>query len=121
VECAKFLKIGNLPRHPVKRVVEMLSSLRKYAQADQVAGQGNNTLANLNYVEPKAQRTHPIVWKGNTDEYRSLLVVREAELILAEAQLTGSDKADWWVYNRIINLESQIADLRRWLAEERGK
>lgn len=57
----------------------------------------------------------PIVWKGIPDEYHKLLMVREAELLLAEARLTGNKYNDWSTHNRIRDLEIKIADLRRWL------
>ncbi|MFC2032694.1 hypothetical protein ACFLUS_04995 [Chloroflexota bacterium] len=60
----------------------------------------------------------PIIWEtGNISQIRSLLVLREAELLLANAQLTGDDYGDWYVRNRIRDLEIKIADLKRWLAE----
>jgi len=64
----------------------------------------------------------PVIWK--TDDMlqiRSLLVLREAELVLAEAQLTGDDYRDWYIRNRIRDLEIKIADLKRWLAEAEEK
>ena len=63
----------------------------------------------------------PIVWKGTPDEYHKLLMVREAELLLAEARLTGNKYNDWSTHNRIRDLEIKIADLRKWLAEAMGK
>ena len=63
----------------------------------------------------------PIIWKGTVQEYRSLLVVREAELVAAKAQLTGNDRADWYVRNRIHDLEIKVADLRKWLAKAMEK
>lgn len=59
----------------------------------------------------------PVVWKGTPDEYHKLLMVREAELLLAEARLTGNQYNDWSTHNRIRNLEIKIADLKRWLTE----
>lgn len=60
----------------------------------------------------------PIIWEtGNLSQIRSLLVLSEAELILAKAQLTGDDYRDWYVHNQIRDLEAKIADLKRWLAE----
>jgi len=64
----------------------------------------------------------PIIWEtGNVDQIRSLLVLREAELVLAKSQLTGNKYNDWFTHNRIRGLEIKIADLRRWLAEATGK
>lgn len=58
----------------------------------------------------------PIVWEtGNVDQIRSLLVLREAEIVLAESQLTGNPYNDWYARNRIRDLEIKITDLRRWL------
>jgi len=59
----------------------------------------------------------PIVWKGTPDEYHKLLMVREAELLLAEARLTGEPSKDWHTRNQIRDLEIKIGDLRRWLNE----
>ncbi len=60
----------------------------------------------------------PIIFgTGNMAQIRSLLVLREAELILAKAQLTGKAYVDWFTHNRIRDLEIKIADLKRWLAE----
>jgi len=60
----------------------------------------------------------PIIWQtGNVAQIRSLLVLREAELVAAKAQITGNDRADWYAKNRIGALEKMVADLRKWLAE----
>ena len=60
----------------------------------------------------------PIIWEtGNINQIHSLLVLREAELILAKSQLTGNKYNDWFTHNRIRDLEIKIGDLRRWLAE----
>lgn len=58
-----------------------------------------------------------VVWRGTADEYLSLLVLREAELIAAKAQLTGNGRIDWYAKNRILDLEIKVADLKKWLAE----
>ena len=66
----------------------------------------------------KTKPVLPIIWEtGNASQIRSLLVLREAELILAKAQLTGNPPQDWYVRNQICDLEIKIADLRKWLAE----
>lgn len=75
-----------------------------------VIGQGGDT-RQLPTGEPL------VIWKGAADEYRPLLVLREAELIVAKAQLTGNDRIDWYAKNGILDLEIKIANLRRWLAE----
>jgi len=64
----------------------------------------------------------PIIWEtGNINQIHSLLVLREAELVLAKSQLTGNKYNDWSTHNRIQDLEIKIADLRRWLAEAMEK
>ena len=63
----------------------------------------------------------PVIWRGTVDEYFSLLVLREAELIAAKAQLTGNDSIDWYAKNRILDLEIKVADLKKWLAEAMTK
>jgi hypothetical protein len=63
----------------------------------------------------------PVIWRGTADEYLSLLVLREAELVVAKAQLTGNDRIDWYAKNRILDLEIKISDLRSWLAEARQR
>jgi hypothetical protein len=58
-----------------------------------------------------------IIWKGTPNEYRSMLVLSQAELLLANAQLTGNAHADWYLNNKISDLESKIADLKKWLTD----
>jgi len=66
--------------------------------------------------------TSPIIWEtGNIGQIRSLLILREAELVLAKSQLTGNRYNDWFAHNQIRDLEIKIADLRRWLTEVMGK
>ena len=75
----------------------------------------------LQYLESECQ-VPPVIWEtGNLSQIRSLLVLREAELILAKAQLTGDDYRDWYVHNQIRDLETKIADLKRWLNEAMAK
>jgi hypothetical protein len=63
-----------------------------------------------------------VIWEtGNLSQIRSLLMIREAELVVANKQLTGNSHFDWHTNNRITNLELQIADLRRWLAQAMEK
>ena len=58
----------------------------------------------------------PIIWEtDNIDQIRSLLVFREAELVLAKSQLTDNQYSDWSTHNRIRDLKIKIMDLRRWL------
>jgi len=64
--------------------------------------------------------TPPIVWKGTVNEYYSLLALRQAELLLAKAQLTGKLIIDWFINNRIRDLEIKISDMKRWLKEAEG-
>jgi hypothetical protein len=63
----------------------------------------------------------PVIWKGTPDEYHKLLMVRKAELLLAEARLTGNPYIDWHTRNQIRNLEIKIADLRRLLKDATGE
>lgn len=86
--------------------------------------EGNTPIAEAKAVsEAKEQAlVPPIIWEtGNIAQIRSLLVLREAELVAAKAQLTGSPDYDWYVKNRVLDLEIKIADLRRWLAEAMEK
>jgi hypothetical protein len=72
-----------------------------------------------NAVHPKKEPANApiVVWKGTVNEYRSLLIVLEAELIAVKAQLSGNASIDWYAKNRILDLEIKIADVRKWLAE----
>jgi len=64
----------------------------------------------------------PIIWEtGNITQIRSLLVLREAELVVAKTHLTGDPPQDWYAHNQIVDLEIKIADLRKWLAEAMEK
>ena len=64
----------------------------------------------------------PILWEtGNVSQLRSLLVLRQAELLLAKAQLTGDDYRDWYVSNKVRDLEIKITDLKKWLAEAKSE
>ena len=59
-----------------------------------------------------------VIWEtGNIAQIRSLLVFREAELVVAKTKLTGDSRSDWYINNTILDLEMKIADLRKWLAE----
>lgn len=69
-------------------------------------------------VAERGSVASPIIWEtGNIAQIRSLLVLREAELVVAKTQLTGNRRIDWYLTNRILDLEIKIADLKRWLAE----
>jgi len=60
----------------------------------------------------------PIIWEtGNVAQIHSLLIVREAELMVAKAQLTENPVHDWYINNNITQLEIMIADLKKWLTE----
>lgn len=64
----------------------------------------------------------PVIWEtGNVNQIRSLLVLRQAELVLAHSQLTENAYYDWYTRNQIRELQIKIADLRRWLAEAMEK
>jgi len=94
----------------------MLKALRRYAKTLLNENQDSNNLLKHINEESVKQKTPPIIWEaGNIDQIRSLLVLREAELILAKSQLTGNQYNDWSTHNRIRDLEIKIADLRRWL------
>jgi hypothetical protein len=65
-------------------------------------------------------RRQPTIWKGTLEEYRAALIWNQAELVLAQSQLTGDIHIDWYVRNRIIGLINSIADLQIWMSEEKG-
>jgi hypothetical protein len=62
-----------------------------------------------------------IVVYGLPEEYRALLELREKELAEEQSRLTGNSQAEYFPRCRTRNLESQIADLREWLAEAERK
>ncbi len=71
--------------------------------------------------EQELTSTPPIIWEtGNIAQIRSLLVLREAELVLAKSQLTGDGYVDWYIKNRVLDLEMKIASLKKWLADTRN-
>ncbi|MDY6833910.1 MAG: hypothetical protein SVY53_03820, partial [Chloroflexota bacterium] len=52
------------------------------------------------YLVQESKKVAPIIWReGNVHQIRSLLVLREAELVAAKAQLTGNERADWYANN----------------------
>ncbi len=56
----------------------------------------------------------PIIWEtGNAGQIRSLLLLREAEVVVAQTHLTGDPYRDWYVNNSVRDLEIKIANLRR--------
>lgn len=67
-------------------------------------------------AELQLRKVQPIIWHGTVDEYRSVLLIKEAELVAAMAQLTGYAPHDWYAKNRILTLEQHITDLRTWLS-----
>ena len=94
----------------------MLKSLRKYAKTRPEV----TSAIRQEQVELHQPVIHvpPIIWEtGNVSQIRSLLVLREAELLLAIAQLTGNDYLDWYIRNRIVDLKIKVADLKTWLKE----
>jgi hypothetical protein len=59
-----------------------------------------------------------VIWEtGNVGQIQSLLIVREAELMVAKAQLTENPVHDWYINNNITHLEIMISDLKKWLNE----
>lgn len=95
----------------------MLKSLRKYAGESEPAEDSPIPI----YQSGQAS-VPPVIWEtGNIAQIRSLLVLREAELVVAKAHLTGNSPDDWYARNQILDLEIKIADLRRWLAEATEK
>jgi len=97
---------------------KLVETGKSYAEAEQSAP---TTEAGSTADDGEAP-VPPIIWEtGNTNQMHSLLVLREAELVLAKSQLTGNQYNDWSTHNRIRDLEIKIADLRRWLAEAMEK
>ena len=98
---------------------KLVNTGKSYAEAE-----GNTPLAEAKIISEAEEQAlvPPIIWEtGNIAQIRSLLVLREAELVVAKAQLSGNDYIDWYTKNRILDLEIKIADLRKWLAEAMGK
>ena len=61
-----------------------------------------------------------MISKGTPQEYHKMLVLRETELVLAKSRLTGKPNIDWYINNRIRDLEIKISDTKRWLEEAKG-
>jgi hypothetical protein len=99
----------------------MLKALRRYIQTESIQKQDSEDLIKPICEEPTIRKLSPIIWKGTPDEYHKLLMVRKAELLLAEARLTGNPSIDWHTRNRIRDLEIKIADLRKWLTDAERK
>jgi hypothetical protein len=105
----------------------MLRTLKQYAEASQFEDQ------ELIY-DPSSPSDGPadgvkyspfikkavIILHGTVEEYRALLVIREAELVLARAQLGQGKIHDWYLNNRIADLETKIGDLKNWLSESKN-
>ena len=72
----------------------------------------------INILTQKVSVDKPIIWEtGNIPQIHSLLVIRQAELEVAKSKLAGNDRIDWYVNNRIMDLEIKIADLKLWLTK----
>lgn len=97
----KLVKTGNSYAEPERPVPATEASI--------IAGNGTASVP-------------PIIWEtGNIAQIRSLLVLREAELVVAKTHLTGDPSQDWYAHNRILDLEIKIANLRKWLAQAMEK
>jgi hypothetical protein len=99
----------------------MLKALRRYIQTESIQKQDSEDLIKPICEGPTIRKLSPIIWKGTPDEYHKLLMVRKAELLLAEARLTGNPYIDWHTRNHIRDLEIKIADLRRLLKGATGE
>ena len=92
----------------------MLKALRRYAKTKSIQDQFNGNLSKPIYVESVTQKVPPIIWEtSNISQIHSLLVLREAELVLAKSQLTGNQYNDWFTHHRIRDLEIKITDLKK--------
>ena len=98
----------------------MLQALKRYAGIQQSQDKHESSISMPVYIGAYDAKTPPIVWKGTADEYHSLLALRQAELILAKSQLTGNPNIDWYINNRIRDLEIKISDMKRWMEETKG-
>jgi hypothetical protein len=54
---------------------------------------------------------------GSVSHIKSLIILTEAELILATSQLAGDHYCDWHILNRMWHLNTKMADLKRWLCK----
>ena len=96
----------------------MLEDIRRYA----LGREQNDDNIVMPISELVEQMVPSIIWEtGNIAQIQSLLVLRQAELILAEKQVTGEANHDWYANNRIKDLTIKIADLKRWITEAERK
>jgi len=105
----------------------MLRALKQYAESKQsedhelVNEPSNPFDGSTSDVDHSALvKKASIVWRGTAEEYRALLVIREAELVLAHTQLGRGKIQDWYINNNIAELEIQISDLQKWLTDTTG-
>lgn len=94
----------------------MLKSLIKYAKSE------SDIHEPVGHLEAEQSTVFgdipPVIWESNNiSQIHSLLVLRQAELEVAKAKLTGNDRIDWYVTNKIMDLEIKIADLKLWLKQ----
>jgi hypothetical protein len=94
----------------------MLHTLRKYADFGRHLGYGQ-VHSDKDIDGLVLDERSIMIWEARVGECRSLLVLRQAELLLAKAQLTGNEYCDSYIQNRIQNLDLEIANLKRWLDE----
>jgi len=103
----------------LKRTVKSYAAFENHIHAIEVEehkeGQVVGNLVPRSELEVPSKST--IIWKGTVKEYRSILIIREAELIVAQSKLIGNPQIDWWARNHILVLEKQIANLKEWLTE----
>ena len=111
----RLVKTGKVYANVGDEKVEVLSE--QAAEAGKAAGGNEST-------HPPAATASPgptVIWSGTEEEYLSLLVMRQAELVAAKAQLAGDGYIDWYTRNRIHDLEQKVSQLKAWLAEARKR
>ena len=96
----------------------MLESLRRYAGLDANTGDIVGKPSGPTYGDAALDRPQDSLERDNRREYRSLLILLEAELVVATVQLTGNEHIDFHIKNRIAGLEIQIAGIRTWLTQD---